>query len=156
MKFPTALNAALKTGVPIRRVGWRTQFHLQLSREDSTHTFLVRQHEDNTLRMPWGTITEDDMVGDDWEVIVSDLTSIDADLLAASKILEEGSTPWAMAQLLDGQPITMGETPLWIEKATLERVGTAFLLHLPNGIEKLFRFAPVDLHKEWKLRAKVA
>lgn len=156
MKFPTALNAALKAGVPIRRSGWRTKFHLQLSREDATHTFLVRQHEDKDMRIPWGTITEDDMASDDWEVIVADLAALDASLLEEAKILELGTAPWAMAQLLEGNPITMGSTPLWVERADLERVGLAFILHLPNGAQKLFRFSPSDLHGVWTPRAAAA
>jgi len=154
MKFPAALNFALNARLHIRRTGWRNSFHLELSEAGATHTYLVRQHEQEEVRVPWGVITEDDVLADDWEVICDDPAKLTPEVLASSQDLNKGTTPWALAQLLDGKEVHMGNGPLFVKQIEIPEIGPAFVLFLPDGAKKLFRFAPLDLHKQWRIASE--
>ena len=95
------------------------------------------------------TITEDDLMADDWEIICNDIALLTSDLVDECKILDKGTTPWAIAKLLGGDVIQYEDKPLKIESTILPRVGPAFILVLPNGAEKIFRFSPNDIHARW-------
>lgn len=141
MNFASALSLAL-SGIPVRRNGWRNKFHLELVNAPNTLPYLQRTPDDGSAVSPWGRVTADDFFSTDW---------IADDGQDGQVVLDEGTTPWAVQQILDGNTVQAVGSPYTAFAATDEGNGGSRILRmsLPNGKTPYFELAPVDVVRSW-------
>lgn len=142
MNFASALALAL-TGVHVRRAGWRNKFHLELVSAPNALPYLQRTPDDGSAVSPWGRVTADDFFSDDW------LADDGQD--GSGVTLAEGSTPWAVQQILDGRTVQAVGSPFTASADTDPGNGGSRILRmrLPNGKTPYFELAPVDVVRSW-------